>query len=320
MTHITYTQQNGELPYSAAIPGEGFECTIRAVSREVAIAAADRAFPLEGETYRKGYGDGRRAVERQLENDQVVRFCPDCGHVGEVAAPAFDCCPDGGHARMVRPDIAALARSGFRAAIGIGREAPVLSYAQHISDEKALFDAKFPHRDLCFDTSSLSYFDDATDSMWDAWQVRALAALPAGFKWSDGPTPPRPLPRGVTPVSERRPIGPDDVCLASGDLDKRLRAARDCEECGGAGYHLRLHNESTECERCSDQQPPDAPPPPFTADEIERLRGLIADPPVRPHVTAAEMADALRVASGASKRAEMYEAGRIATHSLGDRS
>jgi len=41
------------------------------------------------------------------------RYCPGCGHVGDVLPPARDCCPDGLLASMVHPEIALQARAGF---------------------------------------------------------------------------------------------------------------------------------------------------------------------------------------------------------------
>lgn len=34
---------------------------------------------------------------RAIGSKDFVRFCPDCGHVGEVGANHISCCPDGDH-------------------------------------------------------------------------------------------------------------------------------------------------------------------------------------------------------------------------------
>ena len=47
----------------------------------------------------------------------AVRYCPACGHVGDVFPPARDCCPDGQLAAMVHPVIARQARAGFLAGL-----------------------------------------------------------------------------------------------------------------------------------------------------------------------------------------------------------
>lgn len=57
----------------------------------------------------------REQVERTL--GAMVRYCPECGHVGPVREGARDCCPDGNNAVMVTPKVAAQARAGFLAGI-----------------------------------------------------------------------------------------------------------------------------------------------------------------------------------------------------------
>lgn len=53
-----------------------------------------------------------------LQNDvYTVRYCPACGHVGDVMPPARDCCPDSQHAVMVPPHIAHQAQIGFQATL-----------------------------------------------------------------------------------------------------------------------------------------------------------------------------------------------------------
>ena len=46
----------------------------------------------------------------------LVRYCHECGHIGEIEAPHFDCCPDG-KGRYVHPETAKQARAGLKAAI-----------------------------------------------------------------------------------------------------------------------------------------------------------------------------------------------------------
>lgn len=47
--------------------------------------------------------------------EPMSRFCPECGHVGEVGAGHSDCCPDGSHAFMVPARWANELREGFKA-------------------------------------------------------------------------------------------------------------------------------------------------------------------------------------------------------------
>jgi len=45
--------------------------------------------------------------------ETMVRYCPECGTIGDVPAPARDCSPDGGHARMLPLKFAELCRGAF---------------------------------------------------------------------------------------------------------------------------------------------------------------------------------------------------------------
>jgi hypothetical protein len=44
-----------------------------------------------------------------------VRYCFECGHVGEVPKTARDCCPDGSHAVYVPHEVAEQAQIGLKA-------------------------------------------------------------------------------------------------------------------------------------------------------------------------------------------------------------
>ena len=50
-----------------------------------------------------------------MENvpDGYVRYCPHCGHIGEIDPKFRDCCPDGSSAMYVTRDIAEQAKMGF---------------------------------------------------------------------------------------------------------------------------------------------------------------------------------------------------------------
>lgn len=48
----------------------------------------------------------------------LIRYCFECGHIGEVPPGARDCCPDGNHAVMVPQELAEQAQLGFNQRIG----------------------------------------------------------------------------------------------------------------------------------------------------------------------------------------------------------
>lgn len=50
-------------------------------------------------------------------NETLVRFCPECGSLGDVPAPHLTCCPDGSHARLVPEKFAQLCHALFKDAI-----------------------------------------------------------------------------------------------------------------------------------------------------------------------------------------------------------
>lgn len=54
--------------------------------------------------------------------DGYVRYCPACGHIGEVGLKYRDCCPDGSHAHYVTKEIAEQAFIG--STIAFDRDTP----------------------------------------------------------------------------------------------------------------------------------------------------------------------------------------------------
>lgn len=55
----------------------------------------------------------RRAAHQAAQ--AVVRYCPECGHVGDVSKEHRNCCPDGSSAFMVPEKYAQELRAGFKA-------------------------------------------------------------------------------------------------------------------------------------------------------------------------------------------------------------
>lgn len=49
--------------------------------------------------------------------EPMTRYCPECGHIGDVPSTARDCCPDGMHARVVPLAFAQKCKETFDCAI-----------------------------------------------------------------------------------------------------------------------------------------------------------------------------------------------------------
>lgn len=50
--------------------------------------------------------------------EPVVRFCPECGSIGEVPSSNINCCPDGSAARYVPQKFAEICQHTFHMLIG----------------------------------------------------------------------------------------------------------------------------------------------------------------------------------------------------------
>ena len=66
----------------------------------------------------------RGITVRAEQAEPKVRYCPECGSIGEVPAKALDCCPDGGAARYVPERFATLCRESFMRALAAPPAAP----------------------------------------------------------------------------------------------------------------------------------------------------------------------------------------------------
>jgi hypothetical protein len=67
-------------------------------------------------------------ADTKRTGEPLVRFCPECGGIGEVEPPARDCCPDGSAARYVPQKFAEACRATFKLAI-----APAAPLGAHAS-------------------------------------------------------------------------------------------------------------------------------------------------------------------------------------------
>lgn len=54
----------------------------------------------------------------------AVRYCYECGSIGEVSEGKRDCCPDGSHAKYVHPVIAEQAQGGLNAMLSTAPQPP----------------------------------------------------------------------------------------------------------------------------------------------------------------------------------------------------
>jgi hypothetical protein len=80
------------------------------------------------------YEQGRRAerdprsyatAQQSPAVSDTVRYCYECGRIGEVGSKARDCCPDGSHAIYVPRELAKQAQTGFFALLSQPAAAPV---------------------------------------------------------------------------------------------------------------------------------------------------------------------------------------------------
>ena len=60
-----------------------------------------------------GLLDMKAMVYPHRNGGVLVRYCHECGSVGNPRLGTINCCPDGGHATHVHPEVADQARLGF---------------------------------------------------------------------------------------------------------------------------------------------------------------------------------------------------------------
>lgn len=66
----------------------------------------------------------RAALDRSAEGEEMIRFCPECGHLGEVSKPYIACCPDSLRARIVPKRFAEICAETFRLLIDKAPKVP----------------------------------------------------------------------------------------------------------------------------------------------------------------------------------------------------
>lgn len=133
-------------------------------------AAAEQA------AWHAGLDEGR--AQAGASQRAMVRYCPECGHVGEVGAGHRDCCPDGSQAFMVPEKHAKGLRAGFLAQIAQAAPAAVA-----VADERAAFEAwastQYAEINLARDGDEYRYA--LAKDWWPVWKASraALSATPA---------------------------------------------------------------------------------------------------------------------------------------------
>jgi len=93
-------------------------------------------FSAHGDAYKLlvGYVNRRNSVAAQAAHvapaEELARFCPACGSVGDVGPAYRDCCPDGNEARPIPKRLAAKCHELFKVALSTMRAAAPASPAQ----------------------------------------------------------------------------------------------------------------------------------------------------------------------------------------------
>ncbi|WP_233622363.1 hypothetical protein [Burkholderia multivorans] len=122
----------------------------------------------EALAYRDGYIAGARspAMESPAPAEEMIRFCPECGRLGDIPAGYEACCPDWSEARIVPKRFAELCAETFRLCVS----QPLPQSAAAPADERA---TGMP--------------DEVRDSLMDS---RYLAGVTAGWNaaLADDPT------------------------------------------------------------------------------------------------------------------------------------
>lgn len=114
--------------------------------------------------------EGRAAIDASLKvagielpaahqpaTEPMLRFCPGCGSVGEVAGTYLDCCPDGSEARVIPAALANKCRSLFQMALADALAAKVsetpqtsLYSTKQATESKLCWSAD--EEEFCYDT------------------------------------------------------------------------------------------------------------------------------------------------------------------------
>ncbi|WP_205710467.1 hypothetical protein [Burkholderia cepacia] len=102
--------------------------------------------------------------------EEMIRFCPECGHLGEIPAGYEACCPDWSHARVVPKCFADQCAETFRLCVS---QPYATTSARSLEDVRA--DEAEHQRFRYWQNWFMNHVGRPMEPL-DAWQVRAMFA------------------------------------------------------------------------------------------------------------------------------------------------
>ncbi|KVT77918.1 hypothetical protein WK58_09690 [Burkholderia ubonensis] len=138
---------------------------------EADIAEFRRAFHA---TARTGFVTLHVEQPTAALTEEMIRFCPECGCLGDIAAGYEACCPDSSSARIVPKRFAELCAETFR--LCVSQPYPLSAVAP--ADERAAFERYvILSTDQSIERDSRGeYVSQLTREWWRVWQARAAAS------------------------------------------------------------------------------------------------------------------------------------------------
>lgn len=140
------------------------------------------------------WNDRAALASAPVAGEALTRFCPECGHVGDVGNGYRSCCPDGGSARMVPKSLADKCRATFQLAIKSDaapqaseevRDAALLARALDLLERNKPFYGQIGSRDVDVG-AALKDWDEITAAMRAALSAQPGAQKPHPKQHNDG--------------------------------------------------------------------------------------------------------------------------------------
>jgi len=131
----------------------------------------------------------KRPSRPNAQAEEMVRFCPSCGSVGDVPATFRDCCPDGSNARIVPKGFAEICADTFQLAVAPQIEA--IRDAQ--ADERGAFQSRVhPWMLACFGSEIAAdtvernhrFFEEAAELVQACGMTASEAHQLVDYTWS----------------------------------------------------------------------------------------------------------------------------------------